>query len=71
MYQYCDTLITCLMQVERSHKTWKGFLLYDLLGSFEQFMNNQVQKEFDWVAALPFYQHMYNTSVHSALGNII
>ena len=57
-------------QVERSHRTWKAFLLYDLMDGFEQFMSNQVRKNFDWVTALPVYQHIYNTTVHSALGNV-
>ena len=39
-----------MMQVERSHRTWKGFLLYDLLDGFEEFMTNRVKEKFDWVA---------------------
>ena len=59
------------MQVERSHRTWKGFLVYDLLDGFEEFMTNRVKERFDWVTALPIYQHLYNTTFHSALGKLL
>ena len=57
-------------QVEGSHRTWKSFLKYDLMDGFEHFMSNQVKENFDWVTALPVYQHIYNTTVHPAIGKL-
>ena len=31
-------------------------------------MSNKLKDEFDWVSSLPVYQHIYNTTVHLALG---
>ena len=42
--------------------------MYDVMGGFNDFINNQLKQNFDWVTALPMYQHLYNTTVHSALG---
>ena len=57
-----------LFQIERSHRTWKTFLKYDILQDISSFLDNTVKVEFDWVTALPVYQHAYNTTYHKALG---
>ena len=47
------------MQVEQSHAGGTissyidEFLLYDVVGGLEDFMNNKMKKNFDLVAALP------------------
>jgi hypothetical protein len=46
-------------------------LAYDVLGGFDEFMNNKTKLNFDWMTALPIYQHLYNTTVHSALGKLL
>ena len=46
---------------ERSHKTWKEKLRFDMMdGSNEESMN--------WVQNLPLYQRIYNESPHRSLG---
>lgn len=44
---------------ERSHRTWKEKIKFDLLNC---------EKEFNWVESLAVYQQLYNESPHSSLG---
>ena len=57
-----------IVSFKRSHKAWKSLVAYDLLGGLEDFMSNRLKDKFDWVTSLPMYQHIDNTTVHSALG---
>ena len=41
------TGIANLLWLERSHRTWKRFLFYDVLGGFDEFMNNKVKCTFE------------------------
>ena len=41
---------------------------FDVLKEFGDFLDNNVEGEFDWVTALPVYQHLYNTTLHKSLG---
>ena len=43
-------------------------MAYDVIGGFDDFMNNQPKDTFDWVTGLPIYQHLYNTTIHTSLG---
>ena len=56
-------------QIERSHRTWKNFLFFDVIGDIKTFMENPVQTDFDWALRLPTYQHLYNTTTHKSIGN--
>ena len=52
-------------QIERSHRTWKSYLFYDVVGDYDTFMKSC---EFGWAANLPIYQHIYNTTSHKSIG---
>ena len=41
---------------------------FDILKEFDSFLVKNVQDKFDWVTALPVYQHLYNTTYHKSLG---
>ena len=42
---------------------------FDILKDFGFFLDKNVRGDFDWVTALPVYQHIYNTTHHRTLGN--
>ena len=44
-------------------------MTFDMLKEFDSFLKQNVQEKFDWVTALPVYQHIYNTTYHKSLGN--
>ena len=37
---------------------------------FDDFMERTVTGDFDWVTALLVYQHFYNTTLHTSLGEL-
>ena len=41
---------------------------FDILEEFGSFLDKNVQGKFDWVTALPVYQHLYNSTYHKSLG---
>ena len=41
---------------------------FDFMEEFGSFLDNNVPTQFDWVSALPVYQHLYNTTHHKSLG---
>ena len=41
---------------------------FDILEEFGSFLDKNVQWKFDWVTALPVYQHLYNSTYHKSLG---
>ena len=43
---------------------------FDMLKEFGSFLEKQVQDKFNWVTALPVYQHLYNTTHHKSLGKL-
>ena len=43
-------------------------MMFDMLKEFDSFLEKHVQDNFDWVTALPVYQHIYNTTHHKSLG---
>ena len=42
---------------------------FDILEKFNTFVKAKTEEGFDWVTALPVYQHIYNTTHHKSLGN--
>ena len=34
-------------------------MTFDMLKEFDSFLKQNVQEKFDWVTALPVYQHIY------------
>ena len=38
---------------------------------FDDFMERTVKGDFDWITALPVYQHLYNTTLHTSLGELL
>ena len=53
-------------QIERSHRTWKSFMKFDALTEYGAFLDQH--EGCDWVAGLPVYQHLYNTTHHTSIG---
>jgi transposase InsO family protein len=53
-------------KIERSHRTWKSFMKFDALTGYEAFLDQH--EGCDWVAGLPVYQHLYNTTHHTSIG---
>ena len=41
---------------------------FDVLDEFGSFLHKN--ESFNWVTALPVYQHLYNTTYHKSLGKL-
>ena len=44
---------------------------FDVLEGFSDFLDKNVKGRFDWVTALPVYQHLYNSTFHKCLGKAL
>ena len=44
---------------------------FDVLEGFSDFLAKNMKGRFDWVTALPVYQHLYNSTFHKPLGKVL